>query len=168
MQMCINQNEYKCIVHFMFDQNFLLFLRKFRATPDSFCRKKYVYIQEVQNSYNHTIKRLSFSNLSSQPLLSDKNTRKKVEQEHFQSLSSWSTASQKNISPRTKRAQHKMLRALLCFRVEGYFPLNIGPAKYNKLTTAEEERLMFQTTDNKNRKCHRNDLPDKIGSLLLR
>ena len=110
---------------------------------------------------------LSFSNLSSQPLLSDKKSREKVKQEHFQSLSSWSTASQKNISSHTKRAQHKMLRALLCFRVEGYFPLNIGPAKYNKLTTAEEERLMFQTTDNKNRKCHRNDLPDNTGSLLL-
>ena len=38
---------------------------------------------------------LSFSNLSSQPLLSDKKSREKVKQEHFQSLSSWSTASQK-------------------------------------------------------------------------
>ena len=37
----------------------------------------------------------SFLNISSQPLLSDKKSRKKVKQEHFHSLSSWSTASQK-------------------------------------------------------------------------
>ena len=110
---------------------------------------------------------LSFSNLSSQPLLSDKKIQGKSKTRTFPILIVVVNCFTKKIFPNTKRAQHKMLRALLCFRVEGYFPLNIGPAKYNKLTTAEEERLMFQTTDNKNRKCHRNDLPDNTGSLLL-
>ena len=107
---------------------------------------------------------LSFSNLSSQPLLSDKKIQGKSKTRTFPILIVVVNCFTKKIFPNTKRAQHKMLRALLCFRVEGYFPLNIGPAKYNKLTTAEEERLMFQTTDNKNRKCHRNDLPDNTGS----